>query len=192
MWRAQDVSGADEGFRTRHMSKGNSGGIPDGGQGWPSAILALMVEPPEMRASDADRERISAVLRDAHAEGRLPQDELLERIGAAFQAQTYRELDRLVADIPPPQRQVSPRPVQPAAAKTAQPAKPRTGMSGFLVVNWWLWGCAVAINLVVWFLVSISGPEPAYFWPMWVAGPWGALLGVWTAAEREVRRRKAG
>jgi hypothetical protein len=27
---------------------------------------------------------------------------------------------------------------------------------------------------------------------MWVAGPWGALLGVWTAAEREVRRRKAG
>jgi hypothetical protein len=152
-----------------------------------------MVEPPEMRASDADRERISAVLRDAHAEGRLPQDELVERIGAAFQAQTYGELDRLVADIPPPRRQVSARAAQPPAAKTAQPMKPpRKRMSGFLVVNWWLWGCAVAINLVVWFLVSVSGPEPAYFWPMWVAGPWGALLGVWTAAEHEVRRHKAG
>ncbi|MGH8824655.1 MAG: DUF1707 SHOCT-like domain-containing protein [Jiangellaceae bacterium] len=152
-----------------------------------------MVEPPEMRASDADRERISAVLRDAHAEGRLPQDELVERIGAAFQAQTYRELDRLVADIPPPQRQVAHRTGQPPAAKSAQPVKPaRQGMSGFLVANWWVWGCAVAINLVVWFLVSISSPEPAYFWPMWVAGPWGAVLAVCTAAEHGVRRRKAG
>jgi hypothetical protein len=153
-----------------------------------------MVEPPEMRASDADRERISAVLRDAHAEGRLPQDELVERIGAAFQAQTYRELDRLVADIPPPRRQVSPRAAQPPAARTAQLTKPaRKGMSGFLVVNWWLWACAVAINLVVWTLVAITNSEGApFFWPMWVAGPWGALLGVWTAAEREGRRRKAG
>jgi hypothetical protein len=149
-----------------------------------------MVEPAEMRASDADRERISAVLRDAHAEGRLPQEELVERIGAAFQAQTYRELDRLVADIPPPRRRVSA--VQTPVPTTAQPARPaRTGMSGFLLVNWWLWGCAVAINLVVWFLVSVSGPEPAYFWPMWVAGPWGALLGIWTAAEHAARSRKA-
>lgn len=146
-----------------------------------------------MRASDADRERISAVLRDAHAEGRLPQDEFVERIGAAFEAQTYRELDRLVADIPPARRQVAPRVGQPPVARSTQPAKPvRKGMSGFLVVNWWLWGCAVAINLVVWFLVSVSSPEPTYFWPMWVAGPWGALLGVWTAAEHERRRRKAG
>lgn len=151
-----------------------------------------MVEPPEMRASDADRERISAVLRDAHAEGRLPQDELVERIGAAFEAQTYRELDRLVADIPRPRRQVDRRPAQPVAATPAVPAPARKGLSGFLVVNWWLWGGAVAINMVVWLLVSIGGPEPAYFWPMWVAGPWGALLTVWTLAEQGHRRRKSG
>jgi hypothetical protein len=25
-------------------------------------------------------------------------------------------------------------------------------------------------------LVSVSAGEPIYFWPMWVAGPWGAVL----------------
>ena len=78
------------------------------------------------------------------------------------------------------------------AATPAVPAPARKGLSGFLVVNWWLWGGAVAINMVVWLLVSIGGPEPAYFWPMWVAGPWGALLTVWTLAEQGHRRRKFG
>ena len=36
-----------------------------------------------------------------------------------------------------------------------------------------IWLTAVCINLVVWLMVSISGGEPAYFWPMWVAGPAG-------------------
>jgi hypothetical protein len=30
------------------------------------------------------------------------------------------------------------------------------------------------VNLVIWFLVSVSTGDPAYFWPMWVAGPWAA------------------
>ncbi|MGH8775157.1 MAG: DUF1707 SHOCT-like domain-containing protein [Jiangellaceae bacterium] len=146
-----------------------------------------MVEPPEMRASDADRERITAVLRDAHADGRLPQDELLERLEATYRARTYGELDHLVADLPrprPPAAAVAPRPV---AAPVARPAK---GLSGFLTFNWWAWGCAVAINLVVWLLVSIGNGSVSYFWPMWVAGPWGALLAVWTLAENERRNRK--
>ena len=48
-----------------------------------------------------------------------------------------------------------------------------------LRVLWTIWLSAVCVNLVVWLMVSISGGELAYFWPMWVAGPAGAaLLGV--------------
>jgi hypothetical protein len=55
---------------------------------------------PALRASDSDRERIVDRLRHAAAEGRLLADELEERIGAAFSARTYGELDRLVRDLP--------------------------------------------------------------------------------------------
>jgi hypothetical protein len=147
-----------------------------------------MVEPPEMRASDADRDRISAVLREAHAEGRLPQEELLERLDAAYDARTYGELDRLVADLPPPHRALAPLP-RPVAAPV--PRRP-PGPSRFLRANWWAWSGAVAINLVIWVLVAITGPEVPHFWPMWVAGPWGALLAVWTLADNDRRRRRQG
>lgn len=53
-----------------------------------------------LRASDADREQIAERLRKAAAEGRLLAEELEQRIGAAFVAKTYGELDALVADLP--------------------------------------------------------------------------------------------
>ena len=33
-----------------------------------------------------------------------------------------------------------------------------------------------AVNVVVWALVSGTGGHLAYPWPVWVAGPWGAVL----------------
>jgi hypothetical protein len=53
-----------------------------------------------IRASDADREHVAERLREAAAEGRLLADELEDRLGAAFKARTYGELDRLVVDLP--------------------------------------------------------------------------------------------
>jgi DUF1707 SHOCT-like domain len=53
-----------------------------------------------MRASDADREQVAERLRNATAEGRLLADELEQRLGAAFTARTYGELDALVSDLP--------------------------------------------------------------------------------------------
>jgi hypothetical protein len=43
-------------------------------------------------------------------------------------------------------------------------------------VLWTIWACAVSINLVIWVLVSLGNGNAEYFWPMWVAGPWGAVL----------------
>jgi hypothetical protein len=55
-----------------------------------------------IRASDADRERIAARLREHYAEGRLNQEELDERIAAALSARTYGDLRRVMADLPEP------------------------------------------------------------------------------------------
>ncbi|WP_242886072.1 DUF1707 SHOCT-like domain-containing protein [Actinomadura litoris] len=55
---------------------------------------------PEMRASDADRERVAGVLRDAAGEGRLTLEELDERLDAVYAAKTYAELEPLTRDLP--------------------------------------------------------------------------------------------
>ncbi|WP_330330646.1 DUF1707 domain-containing protein [Streptomyces sp. NBC_00536] len=55
---------------------------------------------PELRASDADRERVVERLRDAVAEGRLDMDEFEERLEAAYRSRTYAELEPLTADLP--------------------------------------------------------------------------------------------
>jgi hypothetical protein len=55
-----------------------------------------------IRASDADRERVIARLRDHFAEGRLTRDELDERITAALSATTLGDLRVLMVDLPEP------------------------------------------------------------------------------------------
>jgi hypothetical protein len=55
-----------------------------------------------MRASDAEREAVTARLRDHYAEGRLTQDELDERVSAALTAKTFGELRTLTTDLPGP------------------------------------------------------------------------------------------
>lgn len=57
---------------------------------------------PELRASDADRERVSEVLRDALAEGRLDMEEFEERLEATYKARTYGELAPITRDLPAP------------------------------------------------------------------------------------------
>jgi hypothetical protein len=55
-----------------------------------------------LRASDSDRDRVVDRLRHAAAEGRLLTEELEERLGVAFSARTYGELDEVVSDLPTP------------------------------------------------------------------------------------------
>jgi hypothetical protein len=54
---------------------------------------------PELRASDADRERVVEVLRRAASDGRLTVEELEERVPCAYAARTRRELEPLTADL---------------------------------------------------------------------------------------------
>ena len=54
---------------------------------------------PEVRASDADRDRVIDVLRGALGDGRLTADEFEERVEAALSSRTLGELAALTADL---------------------------------------------------------------------------------------------
>src|SRR5256885_15742198 len=55
---------------------------------------------PAVRASDADRERAVALLREHAAQGRLTLEEFTERMSAAYLARTNRDLEDLARDLP--------------------------------------------------------------------------------------------
>lgn len=109
-----------------------------------------------LRASDADREHVADRLRQATAEGRLLAEELEQRLGRAFRARTYGELDAIVDDLPS-DRVRSPRPLggfaRPAlivamalaaAAVIAAAVLVIAGMLAvwgvWLLVAWWMLG----------------------------------------------------
>src|SRR5262250_3266023 len=59
-----------------------------------------MASDPRIRASDADRDRTAALLREHLAAGRLSSEEFNERLDQAYAAKTLGELDQLLADLP--------------------------------------------------------------------------------------------
>ncbi|MFI6210119.1 DUF1707 domain-containing protein [Streptomyces sp. NPDC051041] len=54
----------------------------------------------ELRASDADRDRVADILREALAEGRLTAEEHAERVEGVLSAKTVGELDVHIRDLP--------------------------------------------------------------------------------------------
>ena len=59
-----------------------------------------MASDPRIRASDDDRERAVALLREHHAAGRLTVEEFNERLDKAYAAKTLGDLDELMSDLP--------------------------------------------------------------------------------------------
>ncbi|MFC8245118.1 DUF1707 SHOCT-like domain-containing protein [Streptomyces chartreusis] len=73
----------------------------------------------ELRASDADRDRIADILRDALGEGRLTADEHAERVEGVLAAKTVGELEVFIRDLPAAQRRRDPY--------VAAPSRPAPG-----------------------------------------------------------------
>ncbi|MFD7240419.1 DUF1707 SHOCT-like domain-containing protein [Streptomyces massasporeus] len=72
----------------------------------------------ELRASDAERDRIADILHDALAEGRLTPDEHAERVEGVLRAKTVGELEVFIRDLPAAHRQgpgPAPAPQRPTA-----------------------------------------------------------------------------
>ncbi|RAG84164.1 hypothetical protein DN069_18065 [Streptacidiphilus pinicola] len=85
----------------------------------------------DLRASDADRERVAAALRDAYAEGRLDAEEHSQRLDAAYAAKTLGELVPLTRDLPAHDR-VQPQSV--AAPASAQEPAPVSGSNEIVAI----------------------------------------------------------
>jgi Domain of unknown function (DUF1707) len=64
----------------------------------------------DLRASDADRDRVAEHLREHAGAGRLSVDELTERLDVVFAARTLGELNAPLADLPRAER-TRPRPL---------------------------------------------------------------------------------
>ena len=135
---------------------------------------------PALRASDADRDVVAARLRDAHAEGRLTPEEFDQRLDATFAARTMGELAALTADLPVPAPVRARTGDEPVAGRSVA----RRDIPGGLRRAWGAWLTAVLVCVAVWGAVSIGQGDAGYFWPIWVAAPWGALL-----LARTLRRR---
>nr|WP_218106031.1 DUF1707 domain-containing protein [Micromonospora citrea] len=146
-----------------------------------------------MRAADADRHAVAERLRVAVDEGRLDLHEYDERLQRAYASRTYGELDALVNDLPVTGH--LPVPAAPAASQLATPpedvAPPSEGdrspatpavVARWLAEVWLPYLRVVAIVVTVWAVASALSAELLYFWPAWVAGPWGAVLVVRTVA----------
>jgi len=150
-----------------------------------------------LRAADADREAAAERLKAALDEGRLTLMEYDERLRDAYAARTYGELNALFDDLPRtiPAQRAQMVPAGSAPDQVAMPASQRTATRSWLLAVWSVWLGAVLINVVIWLLVSIGSGDAAYFWPMWVAGPWGAFLLVSTViglADGEPHKRWGG
>jgi hypothetical protein len=124
--------------------------------------------PSRLRAADADRERVAALVQAAGAEGRLTLGEIEDRLTAVYATKYADELKPFTADLPsePP-----PRP----ARFTPHPA---------LRVH-----AALALALAVLVIVRWVASGAEFFWP---AGPifWLAMSLAVHARLRGVRRRR--
>lgn len=151
---------------------------------------------PELRIGDRDREQAVTHLGTAFGEGRLDLVEYDERVAAAYNAKTASDLLHLTADLPLATREhpaSSDHAAAAAAASTRRPAKserkasvaPDSDMPGWLRAVWLTYAAVVAINLLIWLIVGLgNGGDFPYFWPVWVAGPWGVILVFRTLAYR--------
>jgi hypothetical protein len=146
---------------------------------------------PRLRASDADRDRATALLREHHAAGRLTAEEFNERMDAALNAKTLGEIDDLLTDLPVidlyrlpdeslrrpaslPHTSLMPR----GAGGAADPARFPPGtlaVGAFAVVT----GTLIAI----WAVAAVIGVGTWLPWWLLVAIPW-----MWELIRRARRR----
>lgn len=74
-----------------------------------------------LRASDADREKVTTVLTTAYAEGRITREEHDERLDAVLRAKTFDDLLPITSDLVPLPNASTPAVPAPAPAPVRQP-----------------------------------------------------------------------
>jgi Domain of unknown function (DUF1707) len=146
---------------------------------------------PRIRASDADRDRTAALLREHHAAGRLTAEEFHERLDAALSAKTLAELDELLADLPvidlyqlPHESMRRPRGLP---HTSLVPRDPGTGPARFSpgTVAMGAWGAFSGAVIAVWAVAAVVGAGTWLPWWLLVVVPW-----IWVMIRRARRHRE--
>jgi Domain of unknown function (DUF1707) len=128
---------------------------------------------PHLRAADTDRAAVATVLGEHMSAGRLTLDEYDERLTRAYAARTFGELEVLTADLPPVS---TGRAVESAPHTEPAPAACADAWQGADPHSWRSWMSTSLIVIAIWATISLASWELLYFWPVWVIGPWGAVL----------------
>lgn len=147
-----------------------------------------------VRASDAERDQATEILRAGYAEGRLGRAELDERIAAAYAAKTRADLRDLTSDLPGAAS-------VPAAGDQPAPAArpildPESGTG--LGPNWCLLLCLLfafpPAGIIYWILTACRQPQAAAGQPMptsptSLTAAWGVSVDLSRAAARPAGTR---
>jgi len=136
----------------------------------------------ELRASDAERERVVDFLRENSLVGRLTHDELDERIGLAYAAVTRGDLERLLLDLPRGDARPVPRP-----RRATTPVVKKREPSGVMVL---VGLAALAIPMAI--MAGIAVALVAVFALSVVIGPFVIVALILIAALRRRRPPAAG
>ncbi|TYB48587.1 DUF1707 SHOCT-like domain-containing protein [Actinomadura chibensis] len=135
-----------------------------------------MAPNPDIRASDADRDRVAESLREHCAEGRISMDELQERLEAVYDAKTLGQLQEVTSDLPEEDLYQLPVPASQPKSTASVARPPSRDLEPRRVPQMWAaWAAISGLNLAIWLIIVVSSGM-VYPWWVWVAGPWGALL----------------
>ena len=149
-----------------------------------------------LRAADADRAAVAELLGSHMSSGRLTVAEYDDRLARAYAARTYGELDALTADLPAavPPVTTPAAPADPARAGGPWWAHgwygamgPHAG--GTTRAAWASWASTALIVIGIWVMSMVGTQGWVYPWPVWVVGPWGAVLLAQTLGDRTGRAR---
>jgi hypothetical protein len=130
------------------------------------------VKPTPVRASDADRDRAVAQLRQHLAEGRLTFEEFSERLDEAYEALTTADIQQALRELPHV-RYTEPQPLQARRRGDAGGHRARAlraQLVSYLLVN--------AFLVAIWLATCVSAGRLLFFWPVFPILGWGFGLAM--------------
>jgi hypothetical protein len=149
---------------------------------------------PHLRASDSDRSAVATALGEHMAVGRLTLAEYEERLARVYETKTLGGLATLTADLPSSAATARPAAVEPVHAGSTAARGGACGSGGrngwgSNAHAWYAWRRTALIVVAIWAATSLLSWQLLAFWPVWVIGPWGAVLLAQTLSGGRARPR---